>query len=143
MYCDTHSVFYVQRDIEPALIPCGDKLGDMISELKPCEHVSEFVSVGPKNYSNKITNSATGETKTVCKVRGITLNYSARHLVNFEVIKKMILERKTPPDTVTVHTEKKTERKRDGNGGPVQIIREGLFYYAAQISRQFFRPFRV
>jgi hypothetical protein len=44
LYCDTDSVFYVQRDNEPALIPCGDKLGDMVSELKPGEHVTEFVS---------------------------------------------------------------------------------------------------
>jgi hypothetical protein len=36
----------------------------------------------------------------------------------------MILETKTPPDTVTVHTEKKIKRKRDGNGGPIQIVTE-------------------
>jgi hypothetical protein len=80
-------VFYV-RDNEPALIPCGDKLGGMVSELKPGEHVTEFVSAGAKNYAYKIANSATWETKTVYKVRGITLNYSASHLVNFDVIKK-------------------------------------------------------
>jgi hypothetical protein len=80
-------VFYVQRESEAALIPCGDKLGDMINELKPYEHVSEFVTAGPKNYAYKIANSATGETKTVYKVRGITTNYSAKHLVNFEVIR--------------------------------------------------------
>jgi hypothetical protein len=117
-------VFYVQRDNEPALIPCGDKLGDMVSELKPGEHVTEFVSAGANNYAYKIVNSATGETKTVCKVRGITLNYSASHLVNFDVIKKMILELKTPPETVTVHTEKKIKRKRDGNGGPIHNVTE-------------------
>jgi hypothetical protein len=88
LYCDTDSVFYVQRDNEPALIPCGDRIGDMVSELKPGEHVTEFVSAGAKKYAYKITNSATGETKTVCKVRGITLNYRASHLVNFGVIKK-------------------------------------------------------
>jgi hypothetical protein len=120
-------VFYVQRDNEQALIPCGDKLGDMVSELKPGEHVSEFVSAQPKNYAYKIANSATGENKTVCKFRGITLNYSASHLVSFEVIREMILEPKTPHgigDTVTVHTEKKIKRRRDGNGCPIQIISE-------------------
>jgi hypothetical protein len=83
LYCDTDSVFYVQRDSEPGLILCGDKRSDMINELKPCERVSEFVSDGPKNYAYKIANYATEETKTACKIRGITLNYSARHLVNF------------------------------------------------------------
>jgi hypothetical protein len=96
----------------------------MINELKPFEHVSEIISAGSKNYAYKISNSATGETKTVSKVRDVTLNYSARHLVNFEVIKKMILEPKTPHDTVTLHTEKKIKSKRDGNGGPIQIISE-------------------
>jgi hypothetical protein len=72
LYYDTDSVFYVQRDNEPAQILCGDKLGDIVSELKPGEHVTEFVSAGAKNYAYKIPNS--GETKTVCKVRGITLN---------------------------------------------------------------------
>jgi hypothetical protein len=65
LYCDTDRVFYVQRDNEPALIPCGDKLGDMVSELKPGEHVTEFVSARAKIYEYKIANSATGETKTV------------------------------------------------------------------------------
>jgi hypothetical protein len=117
-------MFYVQRDNEPALKPCGDRLGDMVSELMPGEHVTEFVSAGAKNYAYKVANSATGETKAVCKVRGITLNYSASHLVNFGVIQKMILETKTPPDTVTVHTEKKIKRKRGGNGGSVHIVTE-------------------
>jgi hypothetical protein len=124
LYCDTGCVFYVQRDNEPALIPCGDWVGDMVSELKPGEHVTEFVGAGAKNYAYIIVNSATGETKTVCKVRGVTINYSPSHLVNFGVIKKMILERKTPPDTVTVHTEKIIKRKRDRNGGPLHIVTE-------------------
>jgi len=47
-------------------------------------------------------NSATGESKTVCKVRGITLNYSASQLVNFEQIKDMILNKKD--ETVIVRT---------------------------------------
>jgi hypothetical protein len=34
----------------------------------------------------------------------------------------MILEPKTPPDTFTVHTEKKIKCKRDGNGGPIRTI---------------------
>jgi hypothetical protein len=36
----------------------------------------------------------------------------------------MILERKTPPNTVTVHAEKKIKRKREGNGGPIHIVTE-------------------
>ena len=63
----------------------------------------------------------TGEVKTVCKVRGITLNYNASQLVNFNAIKDLVLNRPTN-STVTVHTSKKMKRKR-GEGRPfVSII---------------------
>jgi len=93
----------------------------MTSELKPNEFICEFVSGGPKNYAYKSINSLTGEEKTVCKVRGITLNYSVSQLVNFESIRHMILRGGGETDTVTVHTERKIKRKR-GNGGRVQIV---------------------
>jgi hypothetical protein len=51
LYCDTDSVFYIQDESKPSLIACGDKLGDMIDELKPGEYIDEFVSGGPKNYA--------------------------------------------------------------------------------------------
>jgi hypothetical protein len=66
----------------------------MQSELKKGEIILEVVCAGPKIYAYKTYNSATGESKTVCKVRGITLNYSASQLVNFEKIKDMILSKK-------------------------------------------------
>ena len=47
----------------------------------------------------------------MCKVRGITLNYSASQLVNFEAMKQLIL-RGTETDTVSVHTSHKIKRKR-------------------------------
>jgi hypothetical protein len=64
-------------------------------------------------------NPATGEGKTVCKVRGITLNYSTSQLVNFHKIKEMILKG-DEQETVTVHTQKKIRRKR-GKGGDERI----------------------
>ena len=65
----------------------------MKTELKKREIIVEVLSAGPKNYAYKTYNSSTGESKTVCKVRGITLNYSASQLVNFEKIKEMILSK--------------------------------------------------
>jgi len=38
--------------------------------------IEEFVSGGPKNYAYKTIKAETLESKTVCKVRGITLNYT-------------------------------------------------------------------
>jgi len=61
------------------------------------------------------------ERTTVCNVRGITLNYSAKQLVNFDVIRDMVLETNAEP-TVTVHTEKKIKRKM--KGGTAGIVTE-------------------
>jgi len=46
-------------------------------------------------------------TDTVCKVSGIILNYNAKQLVYFEVIRDMILGTGEP--TVNVHTERKVK----------------------------------
>ena len=60
--------------------------------------------------------------KTVCKVRGITLNYKASQLVNFETIKDLLLNGRSN-STVTVHTDKKIKRKRI-DGACVSIVTE-------------------
>jgi hypothetical protein len=93
----------------------------MTSQLKPGIHIEEFVSGGPKNYAYKTVNPPTGERETVCKVRGITLNYSASKLVNFDVISDMIV-RGNESDNVIVHTDNKIKRKRAG--GRIDIITE-------------------
>ena len=111
LYCDTDSVIYVQEESGPSLVECGDKLGDMTNEPKQGYFIEEFVSGGPKNYAYKVRSG--DDVKTVCKVRGITLNYTAIQLVNFDVIRGMILT--GTPDTVTVHTAKKIKRKRGAN----------------------------
>ena len=112
IYCVTDCVICIQPKDEPNLIESGDKLGDMTSELRPTEYVSEFVSGVRKNYAYTVNDTATGWAATVCKVRSITLNYRAKQLMTFDVIKTMILGTEEP--TVTVHTEKKIKRKRNG-----------------------------
>jgi len=122
VFCDTDSVIYFQPKDEPNLVETGDNLGDMTSELRTTEYGSEFVSGGSKNYAYRVIDTVTGRTATVCKVRGITQNYSAKLLVNFDVIKGMTLETGVE-STVTVHTEKKIKRKRKG-GGTVAFVTE-------------------
>jgi hypothetical protein len=119
IYCDTDSVIYVQPSEGPRLVETGDRLGDMTSELKPSESIVEYVSGGPKNYSYRVIDTVTGRSKTVCKVRGITLNYNNLQTVNFDVMKSMILGMEE--EAVNVHTEKKIKRKRTG-GGTVSIV---------------------
>ena len=81
IYCDTESVVFIQPSGEPLPIATGDKLGNMQSEIKPSEFIVEFASGGQKNYAYRLITKE-GE-KTLCKVRGITLNYHASKLVNF------------------------------------------------------------
>jgi len=119
IYTDTNTDFHTAR--APTLIETGDNLGQMQSELKKDEIIVEVVCAGPKNYAYKTYNSATGESKTVCKVRGTTLNYSASQLVNFGKIKDMILSKKDD-GTVIVRTENKIKRKRID--GSVHLISE-------------------
>ena len=73
------------------MVETGDCLGAMTSELKPGFHIEEFVSGGPKIYAYRIVGPVKGNRETVCKVRGITLNYSASQTINFDVMKAMIL----------------------------------------------------
>jgi len=46
---------------------------------------------GPKNYAYSVVDNVTGASHTVCKVSGITLNYNALKMVNFDVTRSMIL----------------------------------------------------
>jgi hypothetical protein len=73
IYCDTDRCIYIQPNEGLPLVETGDKLGEMTSELKPCEIISEVVCAGPKNYAYRTVNTVTGECKTVCKVRGLHL----------------------------------------------------------------------
>ncbi len=93
----------------------------MTSELKPGFHIEEFVSGGPKNYAYRIVDPVTGVRETVCKVRGITLNYSGSQTVNFDVIMALVLGG-DDTETVTVHTERKIKRKRAD--GKIHIVTE-------------------
>jgi len=93
------------------------------------------VCAGPKNYAYKINKSATGESKTVCKVRGITLNYSASQLVNFAKIKDIILSKKED-ETGIVHTEHKIKRKRIDGGVNLIIEPEDKTYRVPFLKRR-------
>jgi hypothetical protein len=118
LYCDTDSIIFVQKESEPALIECGNSLSDMQIELKTGECIEEFVSGWPKNYAYRVVSGkdATKQAKTVCKIRGITLNYASK-LFNFDVIRKMVLNGGEGPLDVVTYTQKKIKRKRKRRGG--------------------------
>ena len=105
LYFDTDSVIYTQKPGEPT-IETGEFLGDMADELSKFgqgSFIEEFVSGGPKNYGFKVNNGAS-DSPTVCKVRGLTINYRTLSLVNFEVLKEMVT--KDEPPTVVPFPKK-------------------------------------
>jgi hypothetical protein len=109
IYCDTDFVLYIQKESEPRFIEIGDNLGDMTDELKPGEHIDEFVSGGPKNCAYTICNQGASKS-SVCNVRGITLNISTSHFGNFDVIRDMIL--KGEPESARCIRTRSSEREK-------------------------------
>ena len=83
-YYDTDSLVYISEPgtYEPIL---GDYLGQLTSELNDNDHITTFVSAGPKNYAY-----TTHQGKTVCKVRGFTLNVRTSEQVNFHSMLSMV-----------------------------------------------------
>ena len=81
-------------------------------------------------YAYQICDSATRRpVRTVCKVRGITLNYSTLQQVNFDVIKDMV-QSSDVVAPVTAYTEKikrkNVNRVNEGAAGttPVAVVTE-------------------
>lgn len=92
LYMDTDSVIYTSRPHDAPLPHVGDSLGEFKNELSATDHITEFVSGGPKNYSYK-----TASGKVECKVRGITLNSHGSSFVNFDVVRQNVLDDLTAP----------------------------------------------
>ena len=84
LYYDTDSVVYVHEPGKPDP-PLGDYLGDLTDELPPGDHITTFISGGPKNYGY-ITN--TGE--AILKIRGITLTYDACKTINVTTMRELV-----------------------------------------------------
>lgn len=79
----------------------------MTNETDPDEYIEEFLSGGPKNYAYRTVNARTLERKTLCKVRGINLNYAATQLVKFDSTRDLILG----ADSVDVCIQRKIKSK--------------------------------
>ena len=102
LYFDTDSVIYV--DDGTVDIPLGDYLGELTDELDG-DHITEFVSGGPKNYAF-ITSSG----NTTCKVKGFTLNYINSQVMNFDVMRDLVLYR--PTDKVSMPKASEIRRNK-------------------------------
>ena len=85
-----------ERDWNP---PLGDYLGELTSEIPPDEHITEFVSAGPKTYRYKLFGG-----KVCWKVKGITLNVANSEKVNFETLRDLVLDHGANPAVDTPKT---------------------------------------
>jgi hypothetical protein len=77
----------------------GDYLGDLTDEV-PDNRIIEFVTGGPKKYAYKIARPDKDGNTTICKVRGITLNYNNSLTINFGTIKDMVINNRDDVKTV-------------------------------------------
>ena len=85
LYYDTDSVIYKWREGQQS-IQIGDYLGQWKDELEG-DIITEFVSGGSKNYAYQTRGG-----NSVCKVRGFTLNIRGSNILNFQSMKKNILD---------------------------------------------------
>ncbi|XP_061192292.1 uncharacterized protein LOC133200521 [Saccostrea echinata] len=83
LYFDTDSIIYQHEEgqFNPTL---GNSLGEWTDELDG-DHIIKFMSGGPKNYAY-----LTAKGKSMCKVKGLTLNYRASQIVSPETLEKML-----------------------------------------------------
>jgi hypothetical protein len=93
LYFDTDSIIFKCKHNEwkPET---GIFLGQLTNELPtnkdPNVFISKFASCGPKNYSYELTFPSTNTVEYVCKVKGLTLNFSTLNTVNFQTMKLLI-----------------------------------------------------
>ena len=95
LYCDTDSCIYVNRGEQSEYEPrTGNFLGDMTDELESYgrgSFIESFVSGGPKFYAY-VVRTPEGRRHEICKVKGITLNYKNSRIINFNSIRKLIID---------------------------------------------------
>lgn len=100
LYCDTDSVVFT-TGLGQWKPPLGDYLGDLTDEVPdnkaPDNTISKFVTGGPKNYAYNLSKPNKEGQTSICKVRGITLNFKNALDINFNTLHKMV----TSKDEVT------------------------------------------
>jgi hypothetical protein len=84
LYMDTDSVIFSWRpgQFKPTT---GNFLGDLTSELGEGDYITKFCSTGPKSYAY-----VTKSNKSVCHVKGITLNVRNSVLINAFTFSKLL-----------------------------------------------------
>ena len=87
-YCDTDSIIFTSSPglWEPTL---GDYLGELADEAHG-NTILKFVTGGPKNYAYTLQKPDKKGRTSICKVRGITLNYRNLLNINYDTVSNMV-----------------------------------------------------
>ena len=104
LYCDTDSVIFKTSDGEWKP-PLGDFLGDLTDET-PGNSITHFVTGGPKNYAYKLAHPNKKGQQSICKVRGITLNFKNSLAINYNTVADMITG-KAAHNIIQIHDDMK------------------------------------
>ena len=86
LYMDTDSIIYKHAPGQPTL-ETGAYLGQFKNELDEGDTIMEFATAGPKNYGY-----ITRQGKVECKVRGFSLNARGQEQLNFDILKRNVLD---------------------------------------------------
>ena len=86
LYMDTDSIIYKHAPGQPTL-ETGAYLGQFKNELDEGDTIIEFATAGPKNYGYR-----TQKRKVECKVRGFSLNARGQEQLNFDILKRNVLD---------------------------------------------------
>lgn len=93
LYYDTDSVFFIDSTEDEGL-PLGDYLGDLTDELSEygenC-YINEIVFSSEKSYAFTVMSDTNEIIDSVCKVKGVSLNYENSNHINFESMKELVL----------------------------------------------------
>lgn len=104
LYYDTDSVIYTCKDDEN-ILPLGDHLGELTDELAAFgenSFISEAVFTAEKSYAF-IVKVPGHEDQTVCKVKGIHLNFKNSEKINFTSLKNLVLGNRD--ETITLEND--------------------------------------
>ena len=95
LYMDTDSIIYKHAPGQPTL-ETGAYLGQFKNELDEGDTIIEFATAGPKNYGYR-----TQKRKVECKVRGFSLNARGQEQLNFDILKRNVLDELHHPQAQT------------------------------------------
>lgn len=132
LYYDTDSVFaVVKKGHEPPFPPDNEELGQLASELEDGEFITNFCSLGAKNYA-----FATTKGNVAVHVRGFTMSINdVNQKINFSSMKDLLLRFLIQNEQGSITTSNNQKIRRDSNKRRLITVNEDkkyLFKYIKQ-----------